>query len=139
TKEIMTLASPPTSEATGAHFVVPPKIAKGMADIATHVWRAKAKMLDATSGEVKEDMKRVYRHVEGVIDALKQMDIEIKDHTGDAFDYGMPLTVVTSQPTEGITREIIVETLRPTIYWQNNIVQRGEIVLGTPVTLKPTS
>ena len=45
------------------------------------------------------------------------MGLEIKDHTGDAFDYGLPLKVVTSQPTLGLTKESVLETIKPTIYW----------------------
>jgi hypothetical protein len=106
-------------------------ILKGMADIATNAWKAKAKMLD-NAGEVRDEMKRVFRHIEGVLDSLHEMGLEVKDHTGDAFDYGLPLKVVTTQPTPGITRESVIETIRPTIYWQQQIIQKGEVVIATP-------
>lgn len=60
------------------------------------------------------------------------MGLEVKDHTGDAFDYGLPLKVVTTQPTPGITREMVVETIKPTIYWERQIIQAGEVVIATP-------
>jgi hypothetical protein len=40
---------------------------------------------------------------------------------------------VTSQPTAGITKERVTETLKPTIYWRNKIIQMGEVVIATPV------
>lgn len=112
--------------------VVPANVVKGMADIATNVWKAKAKMLDSDSGEVRDEMKRVYRHIESVLESLREMGLEVKDHTGDAFDYGLPLKVVTTQPTQGITRENVIETIKPTIYWQQQIIQMGEVVIATP-------
>ena len=113
---------------------IPPNVVKGMADIATHIWKAKCKMVDSGTGEVRDDMKRVFRHVDGALETLSHLGLELKDHTGDAFDYGMPLKVVTNQQTEGITRETVIETLRPTIYWQKQIIQHGEVVIGTPTS-----
>jgi hypothetical protein len=109
-------------------------VLKGMADIATNVWKAKAKMLDGASGEVRDEMKRVYRHIESVLESLREMGLELKDHTGDAFDYGLPLKVISTQPTQGITRENVIETIKPTIYWQHQIIQTGEVVIATPVS-----
>jgi len=113
---------------------VPANVVKGMADIATNAWKAKSKMLDGASGEVREEMKRVYRHIESVLESLQEMGLEVKDHTGDAFDYGLPLKVVTTQPTQGITRENVIETIKPTIYWQQQIIQMGEVVIATPAS-----
>ena len=113
---------------------VPASVVKGMADIATNAWKAKTKMLDGASREVREEMKRVYRHIESVLESLQTMGLEVKDHTGDAFDYGLPLKVVTTQPTQGISRECVIETIKPTIYWQQQIIQMGEVVIATPAS-----
>lgn len=107
---------------------------KTMADIATHVWKAKTKMLDNGSGEVREGMERVYRHAEKVLESFQAIGLEVKDHTGDAFDYGLALKVVTTQPIQGLTKETIIETVKPTIYWQNQIIQMGEVVIETPAS-----
>jgi hypothetical protein len=107
-------------------------ILRGLADIATNAWRARSKMLDGASGEVRDEMKRVFRHIEGILETFKEMGLEIKDHTGDPFDYGLPLKVVTTQPTQGIVKESVLETIKPTIYWQKQIIQMGEVVITTP-------
>jgi hypothetical protein len=44
----------------------------------------------------------------------------------------LPLKVVTSQPAPGIARETVIETIKPTIYWQQQIIQTGEVVIATP-------
>jgi hypothetical protein len=109
-------------------------VLKCMATIATNAWKAKTKMLDSATGEVRDDMKRVYRHIEGIMDSLEEMGIEVKDHTGDTFDYGLLLKVVTTQPTPGITKEKVIETIKPTVYCQKtSIIQRGEVVIATPI------
>ena len=65
--------------------------------------------------------------------AIVVMELQrIKDHTGEIFDYGLPLNVVTTQPSPGITKERVLETLKPTIYWQEQMIQMGEVVIATP-------
>jgi hypothetical protein len=105
---------------------------KDVVDIATQAWRARGKMIDPSSGEVREEMKRVIRHVDAILTSFAAMGFELKDHTGDGFDYGLPLRVVGTQPTAGLTRDTVVETLKPTIYWKSRIVQSGEVIVGTP-------
>lgn len=113
-------------------YAIPENVLKGMAAIATNAWKARSKMLDAESGEPRDEMKRVYRHVEAILETFQEMGIEIKDHTNQAFDYGLQLKVVTTQPTAGITKERVLETVKPTIRWQNQIIQMGEVVIETP-------
>jgi molecular chaperone GrpE (heat shock protein) len=103
-----------------------------VADIATNAWKARSKMLDPVSREVRDEMKRAYRHVEAILASLAAIGIDIKDHTGEAFDYGQPLKVVTTQPSAEVAKDTVVETIRPTISWQNQIIQMGEVVIGTP-------
>ena len=120
-------------------YDIPQKMMLSMVDIATYAWRAKVKMIDGSSGEVRDEMKRVFRHIEGIFESFQEMGLEIKDHTGDAFDYGLPLKVVTTQPTQGITKESVLETIKPTIYWQKHIIQMGEVVIATPTLVDEQS
>jgi len=41
--------------------------------------------------------------------------------------------VIATQPTAGLARERVTETLKPTIYWNGTIIQTGEVVIATPV------
>ena len=104
-----------------------------LATIATNAWRAKKKMLDVETGEPKEEMRRVYRHVEAILDALTEIGVEILDPCGQAYDTGLPVRVVSSEEREGLRREEIVETLRPAVRRHGKILQQCEIVLGVPI------
>lgn len=104
------------------------------AHIATNAWRAKVKMVDSDTGEAKEEMKRVYRHIEAIFEALKQIGVEITDHTGRAYDSGMALKVISFEPTAGLSKEEIKETIKPTVVWRGRLIQMGEVIVGTPAT-----
>jgi hypothetical protein len=113
------------------HYVVAPQLVKALVDIATHVWKAKNRMIDVVSGEVREEMKRTHGDMERIYKCFDELGIVIKDHTGETFDYGLPLKVIATKPM-AINGEIVTETLKPTIYWQDKIIQHGEVEVGTP-------
>jgi hypothetical protein len=103
-----------------------------IAAIATHVWRAKNKLIDPASGQPREETRRTYRHIESTLDALAQMGVVIRDHLNEPYDPGLPVNVLTFQPMPGLSRDTIVEVLRPTIIWQERVLQIGEVIVGTP-------
>jgi len=105
-----------------------------IAAIATHVWRAKNKLIDPVSGQPREETRRTYRHIESTLDALTQMGVAIRDQLNEPYDPGLPVNVLTFQPMPGLNRDTIVEVLRPTIIWQDRVLQIGEVIVGTPET-----
>ena len=105
---------------------------KASASIATNAWRAQNKMVDSDTGEAKEEMKRVYRHIEGIIESLTQSGIQIIDPVGRAYDSGMALNVVSFEPTSGLTSEEIKETIKPSVALHGRLIQMGEVIVGTP-------
>lgn len=130
--QLKSILSSHRDQGASIRYAVPEKFVKIIADVATNAWKARTKMTDGASGDVRDDMKRVYRHIEGMFESFQEMGLEIKDHTGEIFDYGLPLKVVTTQPTQGIAKERVIETLKPTIYWQEQMIQMGEVVIATP-------
>jgi hypothetical protein len=118
--------------------VIPENVAKALIATATNVWRIRSRISDSSTHELKEeitkdDLRKLSRYVDSIIESFAGVGIEIKDRTGEAFDYGLPEKVVTAEPQAGLTKEIIVETIRPTIYWKNQIAQQGEVVIATPL------
>ncbi len=108
-----------------------------VAEIATHVWRAKSKLVDPANGQPREETRRIHRHVESALESLVQMGVVIRDQLNEPYDPGLPVNVLTFQPTPGLSRDTIVEVVRPTILWQERVLQIGEVVVGTPATGSP--
>jgi hypothetical protein len=108
-------------------------LAAAFGGLATQVWRAYGKTVDPATGQPREEMRRVHRHIEGALDVLKQMGLTINDWVNQPYDAGLPVKVLTFQPAPGVVRDTILETVRPTVMWKNRLVQLGEVVVGTPV------
>lgn len=125
------------SEVSGSRGVMlPENVARALIALATNAWRIRVRLNDGNKEPredlAKDDIKKINRYCDGMFESLSGIGMEIKDRTGEAFDYGLPEKVVTAQPQAGLSREIIIETIRPTIYW-NSQIQPGEVVIGTPL------
>lgn len=125
--------SPMLEEQVTTHDEVPATYVKALVSIATNTWRAKTKMVDVTTGDVREEMKRVDRHIEAIYRTLAEVGIVIRDHTNDAYDEGQPMKVIASKPSQGLDKKRVSETLLPSIFWNNRLIQNGEIEIATPL------
>ena len=103
-----------------------------MADLATRLWRIQTKMIDPTTSEPFESVTRSFQHLERLIGELEAKGIRAEDKTGEIYDPGMMVTVLSHEPVTGIAREIIHETVEPAVYHNERLIQRAQIVVGTP-------
>src|SRR5947208_562563 len=60
-------AAEPAVASVSASSGLPEGLPGSLSALATHVWRAKGKLVDSTTGEPKEETKRIYRHIEGAL------------------------------------------------------------------------
>lgn len=102
--------------------------------LATNLWRTRQKMIDPVSGEPPEHMRKAYRHVRSMWDALRESEIEIQDHTNQPFHLGQTLNAIAFEPRAGLSKDTVLETVKPTIYFRKRLIQMGEVIVGTPVS-----
>jgi hypothetical protein len=100
--------------------------------IATDLWRLRGRLVDPDTGEPREETRRAFRYLRSVWDTLEESGVRIVDHTGEPFDPGRRLSAAAFQPTAGLAREVVLETLRPSVYYHEQQVQMGEVIVGTP-------
>jgi hypothetical protein len=74
---------------------------RAVADLATGLFRLRARMLEPGTDRPREEVRREYRHLLSVWDGLAEAGIQIQEHTGAPFDSGLSLRVVAFQPTPG--------------------------------------
>ncbi len=114
--------SPPRSSVINKNF---------LAEVSVGAWRLKKKMTDALTGEPLNEMSRAYRHLESVFITLEKEGVEIQDHDGQPFDSGLSIKVLTYQPTPGIEKEYVLETIKPSIYLKGDRILMGEVIVAT--------
>jgi len=111
---------------------LPAAYPKALVSIANNLWRAKKRVLDPVSGEVREEMKRVDRHLDAIRRDLEGIGLVVRDHTNEVYDEGQPMMVIATKPTAGLDKKRVSETLLPSIFWNGHLVQNGEIEIATP-------
>jgi len=111
---------------------IPTEVVKALVELATNAWRARRKLVNSDTGEPHPEMKGAVRHIDAQLREFSELGIEIRDMQGRAFDTGMALKVVSFEPQAGLSKEEIIETIRPTIAWNGKLIQMGEVIVGTP-------
>jgi hypothetical protein len=101
-------------------------------DLAAAAWKLRQKTSDPVTHGTREEFRHLTRYVDAIWDALASVGLEIQDHTNEPFDSGQSLEVLAFQPTAGITRETVTETIRPTIYLKGHRLQMGQVIVATP-------
>jgi len=105
-----------------------------VADIATGLWRIDKKTTIDDTSQTQDSVRSIRRHVESTLDALTTAKVEIRDHTGEKYVTGMALRVIAFQPTRSVRIEKVSETIKPSVFYKDKLIQRGEVIVETPET-----
>ncbi|HEY1083297.1 MAG TPA: hypothetical protein VGE29_13600 [Prosthecobacter sp.] len=103
-----------------------------LAEIAIHAWRLQRRMRDKTTRQVLDDQRASHRHVEGILESLAAAGFSLRDREGEPYDYGLPERVVAAEKRPGLPREVVLETIRPSLFFQGQILRPGEIIIAVP-------
>ena len=104
-------------------------------DLANSAWDLRKGSVDSLTGEPKPHLSKMARHVERLWESLERIGLKIQDHLDQPYDSGQLLDVLAFQPTPGIEREVVAETIRPTVYLQGQQIQKGQVIVATPQIL----
>jgi len=116
-------------------------LSKALIVIANQSWRMTTAIHDPDSKEPKselspQDIKKISNSLDAMRETIETLGIKVYDRLNEPFNPGLPDHVVTEEPREGISQELISRTIRPTIMWNQTMVQRGEIDIAVPQVKK---
>jgi len=113
---------------------------KYLADVGTGLWRMRRTMVQAdwlklgiklADAQPKTEMQKAFRWLESAEKRFKEFGLEIQDHNGDKYISGQSLRA-TFESAPDLYEDTIIDTIYPTIYFDNKQIQMGEVVVGTP-------
>jgi len=110
---------------------------RAMASLATAIWRIKSK-IDA-SPELPSALRHLPRHVQAALDAMRAAEIEIWDPTGQRYVPGMAVRPIAFQPIEGMNTETIHETIKPSVVYKGEFIQRADVIVAQPIAAQNAS
>jgi hypothetical protein len=102
--------------------------------IGTRLWRLRSEMMRQAEDSRAAALRSAYRHLDALWEQLTEAGIEVRDHTGEAVPKSgiYLLKTIAHQPVSGISHQRVIETLKPTIYFNERLIQVGEVIVGTP-------
>ena len=103
-----------------------------LAQVATELWRLRRKLELLDKTQPPGELRAILRPFQSAWDSIIQSGVEIDEHADEPYDGGMAVEVLTFQPCAELTREQIIETVRPTIYRNGQIIQLGQVIVGQP-------
>jgi hypothetical protein len=104
---------------------------KLLATAATNLWRAQRR-LTREGEKLSARDRQTGRYLVTCRDALTDAGMVIQDHDGDPFHAGRSIEVLVFQEDPALTGEIVLETVRPTIYLHDRRIQMGQVIVGGP-------
>ncbi|WP_243740779.1 hypothetical protein [Streptomyces sp. 8K308] len=108
-----------------------------LAGAATGIWRALRKLDHGADTLSAADLRQVRRQVIASRQALADDGLEIQEHDGEPFDSGLSLEVLVFQEDPDLTGEVVLETVRPSVYFRGERIQMGQVIVGTPAGTAP--
>jgi len=98
---------------------------KVLGQLAIYAWRVQ-------QNAQRDKQEKIQRHVGRLIDTLSAYGITLLDKVGEAYDPGMAMEVLSSEPTLGITRPTILETIQPMVLLHDQVLQVAQVIVGVP-------
>ncbi|GAB3929693.1 hypothetical protein GCM10029976_029770 [Kribbella albertanoniae] len=108
---------------------------RALAEAATSLWRAQRKLTQA--GRSAEN-RQTGRYLRACGEALAAAGLVVQEHDGTTFNAGRALDVLVYQDDPAVTEETIVETVRPSVYYHDRQIQRGEVIVARPTADEST-
>ena len=107
------------------------ELMKLAADVASKLWRAHERFQER--GEEDDPrLRSIARNVESSLDAFANAGFEIRGHTGERYVLGSALKVIAYPEKAGVTFEVVDETIKPSIFFRDEPVQHGEVIVAIP-------
>jgi hypothetical protein len=103
-----------------------------MIDLAIEVWRLQSRLKRMSVLTGREDDPALSFSVDKLRDIFFQVGIEIRDLTGQTYNEGMTLDVLTCDypADEKPEQRIIQETISPAIFLDGKLFKMSQVILG---------
>jgi len=102
--------------------------------LAVELWRLDKRLVKLEGARQDPAIQALFDQVRRIREILESAKVEIRDHTGASYADGTSLKVLAFEETKEIMpgQMRVLETVKPTILWTGQIIERGEVIVGIP-------
>lgn len=98
-------------------------------DLAVELWRLD-KRLTKTKQKLSDDENMaIHNSVDKIRRFVQRNDIEVFDYTGQAYNEGMNLDVISSDKDSKLKQSIIYKTHEPAIFHKGKLIRKTKVII----------
>jgi hypothetical protein len=97
-------------------------------ELAVEIWRTRRRF-EKLSRDIQGGVQPLRDSIARLEDVLIQHDVRLTVHDGETYDLGLGIEVLETQGSSE-ARQIVRETVRPTVLWNGRIICRAQVVVG---------
>ena len=100
-----------------------------LVDLAVEVWRISSRM-EKVSSEIQEvQRKGIESSLQKLKRYLERYDMEVIDYTGQKYNEGLNLDVLSVEKDPSVIVPTVKETVEPTVLCKGQVVRKAKIIL----------
>ncbi len=118
-------------------FAVAPKFVdmshkvSDLVELGVEMWRMEQRAMKCLAGLPENQQIGLHNSLQKLKKYLTKCDIEIIDYTGQKFNEGFNLDVLSIEKNTEGSQSTVKETLEPTVMYKGQVVRKAKIVLLT--------
>lgn len=102
-----------------------------LAELAGEVWKIQQRLTKVSDQLPEAHRRGLESSVQRFHRYLEKFDIVVQDYTGQKYNEGLNLDVLSVEHDPSLTEPIIKETREPTIICRGRVVKKAKIILAT--------
>jgi len=100
-----------------------------IADLAIELWRLDKRLVKAEEKLSDDENKALHNSVGKIRRFVHRSDIEVTDYTGQAFNEGMNLDILSSEKDSELKQSIIYETHEPAVTHKGILIRKAKVII----------
>jgi hypothetical protein len=103
-----------------------------LATLAIEAWRIKGRLAKLHETLAAKELRPLEISLAKMEEALATAGVLLDDPQGRPFHEGDPLEVLLFEPSPGLARSTVLQTVKPAVRVAGKLSRRAEVVVGTP-------
>jgi molecular chaperone GrpE (heat shock protein) len=112
--------------------LLPAAQGSGLIDHAVAIWRLENNIQPYICDEEDRVAKKLKSSMHKVKQFLGKNQVEIIDYTGQRYNDGMNIEILSQESDAGTVSPIITETFSPEVRWNGNIIKKAQVIVKIP-------
>ena len=109
-----------------------PQGTEALTGLAVEVWRMKGRLARLREVAPAKELRPLESALAKMEEVLAAATVELDDPQGRPYHEGEPYEVLLFEPSPGLARPMVLQTVKPLVRVGGKLAKRGEVVVGTP-------